>query len=76
LSFYKDAIFNTYRSNSVQECGGLNLAGCQVPTQLFSPLLSRTGRENTMKMLRGQDKDREIAHRLPPWAKQSQLWED
>lgn len=29
-----------------------------------------------MKKLMGQDKHREIAHQLPPWAKQTQLKED
>jgi len=47
-----------------------------VPTQPLSlPLLSRTGGGNQIEKLVGQDKDREIAHQSPSWAKQTQLGE-
>lgn len=53
------------------------MVGCQMPPK---PLLSlphqQEGRESKMKKLMGQDKHREIAHQLPPWAKQTQLKED
>jgi len=55
-------------------CGGLTMAGCQMPTQQHSRSLSSTVQweENKMKRLIGQDKDREMVYRLLAWAKQAQ----
>lgn len=58
-------------------CGGLTLAGGQMPTQLLSHShLQQVGGENTMKKLLGQDKDREMAYQLPSQAKQARLVEN
>ena len=55
-------------------CGGLTLAGCQVPTKatLSLPSSAGQGRENIMK---GSWVDREVTHQLPSRAKQTRLGE-
>ena len=47
-------------------CGGLTLAGCQVPTKLLyhSPPQQDRGRKYDERFV-GQDKDREITQQLP-----------
>lgn len=57
--------------------GGLILARCQMPTQQcsHSPFLAEQ-RENKMKKLMSQGKDREIAYHLLLWAKQTQTGEN
>ena len=59
------------------KCGGLALAGRQVPTKaaLSLPLLSWTGERKYNERLVGQDKDKEITQQLPSWAKQTQIGE-
>ena len=60
---------------SVCGCGGLTLAGGQVPTKaaLSLPLLSWTGERKYNARLMGGDKDREITHQLLSRAKQAGL---
>lgn len=55
----------------LQFCGGLISAGCQAFTQPLSlPLLNRTGGENEMRKLMGQDKEI-VNYPLPSQAKQT-----
>jgi len=53
-------------------CGGLTLAGCQVPTKadLSLPFLSWTGKRKYHEKLMGREKDREITQQLLSRAKQ------
>ena len=61
---------------AVQPCGGLALAGRQVPNKAAPSLPSSAGwgRENNGRLV-GRDKDREITQQLPSWAKQTRLGE-
>ena len=54
-------------------CGGLTLAGHQVPTKaaLSLPLLNSTGERKYNERLMGRDKDREIPWQLLSRAKQT-----
>lgn len=57
--------------------GGLILARCQMSTQQHSHFHSSAGqRENKMKKLMSQGKDREIVYHLLLWAKQTQMGEN
>ena len=58
-------------------CGGLTLAGRQVPTKaaLSLPLLNWTGERKYNERLMGRGKDREITHQLLSQAKQTRLGE-
>jgi len=46
------------------------------PSCSITPLLKRTGGENTMQKFVGRDKDREITQQLPSQAKQTSLGEN
>ncbi|GAB0207891.1 mitochondrial enolase superfamily member 1 [Grus japonensis] len=54
-------LFNIFINNLDEACGGLTLAGGQVPTKatLSLPLLSWTGKRKYNEMLVGREKDRE-----------------
>jgi len=54
----------------------LGLQSNNHPAALPLSLLNRTGVENRMKTLLGQDKDREVTYQLLSQAKQTQLAED
>ena len=64
--------------HSVAWCGGLTLAGCQVPTKAalsITPLLNWTGERKYNERLVGRDKDREITQQVPSQTKQTRLGE-
>jgi len=60
-----------------KDCGGLTLAGSQVPTKatFITPLLNRTGERKYDERLVGQEENREITQQLPSWARQTTLRE-
>jgi len=69
--FYLGAIITRSHRINLSGCGGLTLAGCQMPTQLLFHSPSATGQrgENNMGKVMGQDKYRKISNQLLSWSK-------